>query len=114
MDLYTQYAIVAAKEAIADSEMDLEKEDLNKIGVIYGVGIGGIHTFEEEVLGYAQTKDTIGPKFSPFFIPMEIPNMSAGQIAIATGLKGPNNRYRNCMCYRHQLHRRRSAHHSIR
>ncbi len=45
MDLYTQYAIVAAKEAIADSEMDLEKEDLNKIGVIYGVGIGGIHTF---------------------------------------------------------------------
>ena len=46
MDLYTQYAIVAAKEAIADSEMDLEKEDLNKIGVIYGVGIGGIHTFE--------------------------------------------------------------------
>ncbi len=42
MDLYTQYAIVAAKEAIADSEMDLEKEDLNKIGVIYGVGIGGI------------------------------------------------------------------------
>ena len=90
MDLYTQYAIVAAKEAIADSEMDLEKEDLNKIGVIYGVGIGGIHTFEEEVLGYAQTKDTIGPKFSPFFIPMEIPNMSAGQIAIATGLKGPN------------------------
>ena len=72
MDLYTQYAIVAAKEAIADSEMDLEKEDLNKIGVIYGVGIGGIHTFEEEVLGYAQTKDTIGPKFSPFFIPKMI------------------------------------------
>ena len=49
MDLYTQYAIAAAKEAVEDSGMDLEKEDLNRIGVIYGVGIGGIHTFEEEV-----------------------------------------------------------------
>jgi len=48
MDLYTQYAIAAAKEAVEDSGMDLEKEDLNRIGVIYGVGIGGIHTFEEK------------------------------------------------------------------
>ena len=90
MDLYTQYAIVAAKEAIADSEMDLEKEDLNKIGVIYGVGIGGIHTFEEEVLGYAQTKDTIGPKFSPFFIPKMIADIASGQISIMYGFHGPN------------------------
>ena len=89
-DRYTQYAIVAAKEAIADSEMDLEKEDLNKIGVIYGVGIGGIHTFEEEVLGYAQTKDTIGPKFSPFFIPKMIADIASGQISIMYGFHGPN------------------------
>ena len=69
MDLYTQYAIAAAKEAVEDSGMDLEKEDLNRIGVIYGVGIGGIHTFEEEVANYTLNKDTVGPKFNPFFIP---------------------------------------------
>ena len=62
MDLYAQYAIVSAKEAIEDSGMDLEKEDLNRIGVIFGVGIGGIHTFEEEVKNYTLTKDTLGPK----------------------------------------------------
>ena len=62
MDVYTQYAIVAAKEAIADSGMDLEKEDLNRIGVIYGVGIGGIQTFEEEIISYAKTRETIGPR----------------------------------------------------
>ena len=67
MDLYTQYAVVAAKEAVTDAGLDVEKEDLNKIGVILGVGIGGIHTFEEEVAGYEKTKDTIGPKFNPFF-----------------------------------------------
>ena len=50
MDLYTQYAIAAAKEAVTDSAIDVEKEDLNRIGVIFGVGIGGLHTFEEEVL----------------------------------------------------------------
>ena len=59
MDLYTQYAIVAANEAITDSGMDLEKEDLNRIGVIYGVGIGGIHTFEEEIISYGKTRETL-------------------------------------------------------
>lgn len=56
MDLYTQYAVVAAKEAVTDAGIDVEKEDLNKVGVILGVGIGGIHTFEEEVAGYEKTK----------------------------------------------------------
>ena len=69
MDLCSQYAIVAADEAIADAKIEVEKENLDKIGVIFGIGIGGIKTFEEEVLGYAKTKDTIGPKFNPFFIP---------------------------------------------
>ena len=90
MDLYTQYAITAAKEAVADSGIDVEKEDLNKIGVIFGVGIGGLHTFEEEVLNYAQTKDTIGPRFSPFFIPKMISDIAAGHISMLYGFHGPN------------------------
>ena len=85
MDLYTQYAIAAAKEAVEDSGMDLEKEDLNRIGVIYGVGIGGIHTFEEEVANYTLNKDTVGPKFNPFFIPKMIADIASGQISIMYG-----------------------------
>ena len=90
MDLYTQYAIAAAKEAVTDSAIDVEKEDLNKIGVIFGVGIGGLHTFEEEVLSYAQTKDTIGPRFSPFFIPKMIADIASGHISMLYGFHGPN------------------------
>ena len=90
MDLYTQYAVVAAKEAIEDAGMDLDKEDKNRIGVIYGVGIGGIRTFEDEITEYAQIKDTMGPKFSPFFIPKMISDIAAGQISIQYGFHGPN------------------------
>lgn len=90
MDLYTQYAIVAAKEAIEDSAMDLEKVDKNKIGVIYGVGIGGLNTLEEELFNYALTKDTIGPKFNPFFIPKMIADIASGHISIMYGFHGPN------------------------
>ncbi len=90
MDLYAQYAIATAKEAIEDSGMDLEKEDLNRIGVIFGVGIGGIHTFEEEVKNYTLTKDTLGPKFSPFFIPKMIADIAVGHISIMYGFHGPN------------------------
>ena len=90
MDLYAQYGIVAAQEAIADSGLNLETEDKNRIGVIYGVGIGGIHTFEEEMLGYAQTKDTLGPKFNPFFIPKMISDIVSGHISIMYGFHGPN------------------------
>ena len=70
--------------------MDLEKEDLNRIGVIYGVGIGGIHTFEEEVANYTLNKDTVGPKFNPFFIPKMIADIASGQISIMYGFHGPN------------------------
>ncbi|MEG1838852.1 MAG: beta-ketoacyl synthase N-terminal-like domain-containing protein, partial [Bacteroidaceae bacterium] len=90
MDLYAQYGVVAAKEAIEDSGLDVEKEDLNRIGVIYGVGIGGIHTFEEEVSNYALNKDTVGPKFNPFFIPKMIADIASGQISIMYGFHGPN------------------------
>ena len=64
MDLYTQYAIAVAKEAVTDSGLDVEKEDLNKIGVIFGAGIGGINTFEEEIGNYYTNKDK-GPRFNP-------------------------------------------------
>ena len=90
MDLYTQYAIVAAKEAIADSAMDLENVDKNKVGVIFGVGIGGIRTFEDEMIAYAGIKDTMGPKFNPFFIPKMIADIASGHISIMYGFHGPN------------------------
>ena len=90
MDLYTQYAIVAAKEAIEDSAMDLEKVDKNKIGVIYGVGIGGLNTLEEKLFNYALTKDAVGPKFNPFFIPKMIADIASGHISIMYGFHGPN------------------------
>lgn len=90
MDLYTQYAIAAAKEAISDSAMDLDNEDKTRIGVIFGVGIGGIRTFEDEMIGYAGTKDTIGPKFNPFFIPKMIADIASGHISIMYGFHGPN------------------------
>ena len=90
MDLCSQYAIVAADEAIADAKIEVDKENLDKIGVIFGIGIGGIKTFEEEVLGYAKTKDTIGPKFNPFFIPKMISDIGPGHVSIKYGFRGPN------------------------
>ena len=90
MDLYTQYAIVAAKEAIEDSAMDLEKVDKTKVGVIYGVGIGGLRTLEEELFSYAGYKDKMGPKFNPFFIPKMIADIASGHISIMYGFHGPN------------------------
>ncbi len=89
MDLYAQYAIAAAAEAVKDSGMDLETVDKDEIGVILGVGIGGIHTFESEVAYYAQHEED-GPKYSPFFIPKMIGDIAAGQIAINYGFHGPN------------------------
>ena len=94
MDLYTQYAIKVAKEAVEDSGMDLATEDLNRIGVIFGAGIGGIHTFEEEAGNYAVNGKEQGPKFSPFFIPKMISDIAAGQISILFGFHGPN--YSTC------------------
>jgi len=93
MDLYTQYAVAVSKDAIEDSGLDTEKEDLNRIGVIFGAGIGGIHTFEEEV-GYYFTHKDQGPRFNPFFIPKMISDIAAGQISIMYGFHGPN--YATC------------------
>lgn len=90
MDLYTQYALAAAKMAVEDSEMDLESVDKDRIGVVFGVGIGGIHTFEEEAGGYALTGKELGPKYNPFFIPKMIADIASGHISIMYGFHGPN------------------------
>ena len=89
-DRYALLAIEAAKQAVTDAGMDLEKEDKTRIGVIFASGIGGIKTFDEEVLGFAKTKDTIGPRFNPFFIPKMIADIAAGHISMMYGFHGPN------------------------
>ena len=89
MDRYTQFALIAAMQAVKDCGMDLEQVDKNRIGVVFGVGIGGIKTFEEEVSYYALNKEN-GPKFNPFFIPKMIADIAAGQISIMYGFHGPN------------------------
>ena len=91
LDIYTQYAMVAAKEAISDCGIDLETADKDEIGVIMAAGIGGILTFEQEV-GYYYANQDKGPKFNPFFIPKMIADMAAGQISIMYGFRGPNIR----------------------
>ena len=90
MDLYEQYALVAAMEAIKDCGVDLESVDKNRIGVVLGVGIGGIHTFEEEAGNYAINGEEMGPKYNPFFIPKMIADIAAGEISIKYGFHGPN------------------------
>ena len=90
MDLYTQYALAAAKMAIEDSGMNLETIDKNEIGVVLGVGIGGIKTFEEEAGNYAINGPQLGPKFNPFFIPKMIADIASGHISIQYGFRGPN------------------------
>ena len=89
MDRYAQLAMASAVQAVEDSKMDLESVDKNRIGVVYGVGIGGIKTFEDEV-GYYATHQENGPKFNPFFIPKMISDIAAGQISIRYGFHGPN------------------------
>ena len=89
MDRYTQFGVIAAIQAVKDCGWDLEHEDKNRIGVVFGVGIGGIKTFEEEVGYYAKNEEN-GPKFNPFFIPKMIADIAAGQISIQYGFHGPN------------------------
>ena len=89
VDVYAQYAIAAAQEAILNSGLDLEAIDKDEVGVIFAAGIGGIETFEQEVGYYYQNLDK-GPKFNPFFIPKMIADIAAGQISIMYGFRGPN------------------------
>ncbi|MGB0880081.1 MAG: beta-ketoacyl-ACP synthase II [Polaribacter sp.] len=88
MDRFTQYAMVASDEAIADANLDLEIIDKLRVGVIWGSGVGGLETFQNEVLGYAEGDGT--PKFNPFFIPKMIADIAPGHISIKHGFMGPN------------------------
>lgn len=88
MDRFTQYAMVASDEAIADSELDLDNIDKLRVGVIWGAGIGGLETFQNEVLNFAEGDGT--PKFNPFFIPKMIADIAPGNISIKNGFMGPN------------------------
>lgn len=87
-DHFAQYAIISAKEAISDARLIPEQEDLDRIGVIWGAGIGGIQSFENEVTDFA--KGDGKPRFSPFFVPRMIADLSAGHISIMYGFRGPN------------------------
>jgi 3-oxoacyl-[acyl-carrier-protein] synthase II len=88
MDKYAQYAMVASDEAVKDAGFDLEKIDKDRIGVIWGSGIGGLETFQIEVLNFAAGDGT--PKFNPFFIPKMISDIACGHISIKYGFRGPN------------------------
>ncbi len=88
MDRFTQYAMVASDEAIADSNLDLDTVNKLRVGVIWGAGIGGLETFQNEVLNFAEGDGT--PRFNPFFIPKMIADIAPGNISIKNGFMGPN------------------------
>ena len=88
MDRFTQYALVASDEAILDSGLDLDKINKLRVGVIWGAGIGGLETFQNEVLDFAAGDGT--PRFNPFFIPKMIADIAPGNISIKNGFMGPN------------------------
>ena len=89
MDLFTQYSMSVAAQAIDDAHLDTSKLNLDKVGVIFGVGIGGIITFEQEMTNYALNKE-MGPRFNPFFIPKMISDIAPGMISIRYGFRGVN------------------------
>ena len=88
MDRFTQFGMVVADEAIADSGLDFEKENPDRIGVIWGSGIGGIDTFFDQVRGFVDNE--LNPRFNPFLIPMMISDITPGRISMKHGLRGPN------------------------
>ena len=87
-DRFAQYALVATDEAIQDAGLDFDKEDKDRIGVIWGAGIGGLETFQNEVLNFASGDGS--PRFNPFFIPKMISDIAPGLISMKHGLRGPN------------------------
>ena len=87
-DPFTQYAMIAAAEAVKDSQLDLEKTDLRRIGVVVGSGVGGLKTFNDEIQAYYENQQY--PRFSPFLVPKFITNIASGHIALKYGFRGPN------------------------
>ena len=88
MDKFAQYAMVASDEAIVDAKLNLDSIDKLRVGVIWGAGIGGLETFQQEVLNFSDGDGT--PRFNPFFIPKMIADIAAGHISINHGFRGPN------------------------
>ena len=88
MDPYTQYAVVASDEAVKDAGFDLEKLNNDRVGVIWGSGIGGLKTFQDEAVNFAKGDGT--PRYNPFFIPKMIADIASGHISIKYGFRGPN------------------------
>ena len=88
MDAFAQYGLIVAEEALQDSGIDLNKIDKNKFGVIWGSGVGGIETFQNELINFSENNKN--PRFNPFFIPKLIPDICPGLISIKYGLRGPN------------------------
>ena len=88
MDRYAQYAVVSSDEAVKDANFDFDKLDKDRVGVIWGSGIGGLETFQHEVMEF--TKGSGVPKFNPFFIPKMIADIAGGHISIKYGFRGPN------------------------
>lgn len=87
-DRFAQYALVSVAEAIEDAELSIEKVDKDRVGVIWGAGIGGLETFQNEVLNFAASNEN--PRFNPFFIPKMIADIAPGLISIKYGFRGPN------------------------
>lgn len=88
LDRFAQYALVSSDEAIEDANIDLDRIDKFRVGVIWGAGIGGLETFQNEVINFAQGDGT--PRFNPFFIPKMIADIAPGNISIKHGFMGPN------------------------
>lgn len=88
MDRYAQYALVASDEAVKDAGFNFDTLDIDRVGVIWGSGIGGLETFQEEVINWANGNGT--PKFNPFFIPKMIADIAGGHISMKYGFRGPN------------------------
>ncbi len=88
LDLFSKFALFVSEQAVQDSGMDIEQVNLDRIGVIWGSGIGGLGTFQEEVVGFAHGDGT--PRFNPFFIPKMIADIASGQVSIRFGFRGPN------------------------
>ena len=89
LDLYAQYAMAAAKQAVSDADLASDAVDKTRVGVIVAAGIGGLHTFEEEA-GYYAINAESGPRYSPFFIPKMIADIASGHISMEYGFHGPN------------------------
>ena len=100
IDRFSQFALIASDEAVKDAGISKENVDVDRVGVIFASGIGGLITFQEEVINFATGDGT--PRFNPFFIPKMILDIAAGQISMRHGFRGPNFAVVSCLCILYQ------------